>query len=844
MVKGFYSLPLTTLTGAWLMALLPAVAGDNAYSLEATSAAVPGLIPVDEQLTAQASPVEITDVQIEATADGLTLQLATSGELSVSETSVTGNAAIADIANAVLRLPANDEFFASAPAEGIALVNVTNLPNGQVRIAITGTDAPPAVNISTTSDRFTVSATPGNPTAQSPDDAIQITVTGEQEDDYFAPDASTATRTDTPILDIPVSIQVIPRQVLEDQQVIRLEEALTNVSGVTTSNSFGNAGENFNIRGFNDATVLLDGFRQFGGFGQSLSETTNLERVEVLKGPASILYGEIQPGGVINLVTEQPLPEPLYDVQIQAGNREFFRPQLDFTGPLTADGHLLYRLNASYRREDSFRDFDQDFERFFVSPVLSWQISDRTDLTLQFEYVDEELPLDNGLVPIGDSVADIPFDRSLDEPDNVVNNEFVNVGYRFEHRFSDNWRLRNAFRYTDRDLLNIGAIPFDFDQATGLQTRFAGRQAIDTQNYSLQTNVVGEFATGPIEHTLLFGVDLNRTDDQEVTGLDFFNPGLTNIFDPVFGAFDNIDFDDLPLARNSESQTDRLGVYLQDQIDLTDELILVAGLRYDTVERTDTNGITVFDLVESETTQNDDALTPRVGIVYQPTSNISLYGSYSQSFTPSFETTTAGDPLEPERGEGFEFGAKAELLDGNLLATLAYFDITRQNVATPDPIDLFSSVATGEQRSRGIEFDVTGEILPGWNVIASYAYIDAEVTEDNVIPEGNRIFNTPEHSASLWTTYEVQEGNLEGLGVGLGFNFVDQRAGDLDNSFELDSYFITNAALSYRRDNWRAALNFRNLFDVDYILAAANSRIFGVEPGDPFTVVASFSIEF
>ena len=203
-----------------------------------------------------------------------------------------------------------------------------------------------------------------------------------------------------------------------------------------------------------------------------------------------------------------------------------------------------------------------------------------------------------------------------------------------------------------------------------------------------------------------------------------------------------------------------------------------------------------------------------------------------------------GDPLEPERGEGFEVGAKAELLDGNLLVTLAYFDITRQNVATPDPVDPFSSVATGEQRSRGIELDVTGEILPGWKVIASYAYIDAEVTEDNIIPEGNRIFNTPEHSASLWTTYEIQEGNLEGLGVGLGFNFVGQRAGDLDNSFELESYFITNAALSYRRDNWRTALNFRNLFDVDYILAAANSRTFGVEPGDPFTVVASFSIEF
>ena len=835
MVKRLWGI---SLTGAVLLTMSPTLAQESAEPIGRPNTSVNRL--------AQTNLIEITDILIDETGTGLMLQLVADGELTVSAPSITGNTVTADIPNAVLQLTGGNEFLVDRPTDGIASVEITNLPDNRVQIVVTGADAAPTLDIATTAAGLTLSITAAASTAQAPDDdVLRIVVTGEEDNsDYFIPNASTATRTDTSLLETPASIQVIPRQVLDDQQVIRLEEALNNVSGVTTSNSFGNAGENFNIRGFNDATVLLDGFRQFGGFGQSLSETSNLEQVEVLKGPASILYGEIQPGGVINLVTKQPLSEPRYDIQLQAGNREFLRPQLDLTGPLTTDGRLLYRLNASYRREDSFRDFDQDFERFFVSPVLSWQISDRTDLTVQFEYVDEELPLDNGLVAIGNDVADIPFDRSLDEPDNVVNSEFVNVGYRFEHRFSDNWQLRNAFRYTDRDILNVGVIPFDFDETTGLQTRFPGQQAIDTQNYSLQTNVVGEFATGPIEHTLLFGVDLNRTDDQEATGLDFFNPQTIDIFNPIYGAFDNINFDDLPLARNNKSQTDRLGVYLQDQIDLTDELILVAGLRYDTVERTDTNGITIFDLVESETTQNDDAWIPRVGIVYQPTSDISLYGSYSQSFTPSFEITTAGDPLEPERGEGFEFGAKAEFLDGSLLATLAYFDITRQNVATPDPIAPFSSVAAGEQRSRGIELDIAGEILPGWNVIASYAYIDAEVTEDNFIPEGNRIFNTPEHSASLWTTYEIQEGDLEGLGAGFGFNFVDQRAGNLDNSFELDSYFITNAALSYRRDNWRAALNFRNLFDVDYILAAANSRIFGVEPGDPFTVVASFSIEF
>jgi iron complex outermembrane receptor protein len=183
-------------------------------------------------------------------------------------------------------------------------------------------------------------------------------------------------------------------------------------------------------------------------------------------------------------------------------------------------------------------------------------------------------------------------------------------------------------------------------------------------------------------------------------------------------------------------------------------------------------------------------------------------------------------------------------LKRKLFTTLAYFNITKQNVASEDPNDPFSFVATGEQQSQGVELDVTGEILPGWNVIASYAYIDAEVKEDSVIEVGNRLPNAPENSASLWTTYEMQKGNLKGLGFGVGFNFVGEREGDLDNSFKLDSFFLTNAAVFYQRNNWRAALNFKNLFDVDYIAGGSGVRERGNDPGEPFTVVGSISVKF
>jgi outer membrane receptor protein involved in Fe transport len=207
--------------------------------------------------------------------------------------------------------------------------------------------------------------------------------------------------------------------------------------------------------------------------------------------------------------------------------------------------------------------------------------------------------------------------------------------------------------------------------------------------------------------------------------------------------------------------------------------------------------------------------------------------------------TVSGDLLEPERGEGYEVGVKAELFDSRLFATLAYFDITKQNVAVTDPNNRFFSIPTGEQRSRGVELDVTGEILPGWNIIAAYAYIDAEVTADtNPDIVGNRLFNVPKHSASLWTTYEIQSGDLRGLGFGAGFNYVGEREGDLDNSFEVDSYFLTNAAIFYGRDNWRFALNFKNLFNVNYIEAVENSRSSGNYPGEPFTVIGSVSVQF
>ena len=818
-----------------LVALLFMTAGESAQ------ASLPS--PQKDSLLAQTEPTAITDIQLRSTDGTVELWLETSGDLAPTTTSISGNTLTVEI-DAVLALTTADIFSVTDPAADITNITVTQI-NNRVRIDITGQETAPSITPSPNTTGLALTITPESgfvAEANGEDNALRLVVTGENEDDYRVPNASTATRTDTPVLDIPASIQVIPQQVLEDQQVTRLDEALSNVSGVTFGGTFVNTSLNFNIRGF-DAPTLRNGFRDFGGFTGVSPTITNLERVEVLKGPASILYGEVQPGGLINLVTEQPLSEPTYELAARVGNRGVFQPQVDLSGPITPDQRLLYRLNASYFHDDGFTDFDQDIEQTFVAPVLAWQISERTNLTINAEYLNDQQPFETGLVAFGDGVVDAPFDRIISEPDNFTDSELFRIGYDLKHDFNEQWHIRNAFEYSNRDLQNVSALPLDFDETTGFVTRFPSQQKLDTENFSLQTNIVGEFATGSVGHTLLAGVDLNRTEDSEVTGFDFFTPSFLDIFNPVYGLV-TIDEDNLPLFADNDIQTDRLGIYLQDQIDITDNLILLAGIRYDTVEQETTNNPTDLNPLGSETTQNDDAWTPRVGIVYQPVDFLSLFASYSQSFTPNPGTTAAGDPLEPEEGEGFEIGIKAELLEGNLLATLAYFDITRQNVATPDPLDPFSSVATGKQRSQGVELDIVGEIMPGWNIIASYAYTDARVTEDNVIPDGNGLFNAPEHSASLWTTYEITSGELQGLGFGAGFNFVGERDGDLDNSFVLDDYFLTNAGVFYRRDNWRFALNAKNLFDVDYIAASNNSRTSGLEPGAPFTIVGSVSVTF
>mgnify|MGYP003546441029 FL=1 len=797
-----------------------------------------------KDLFAQQNPVtRVTGVEVKQTDRGLEviLKTAAGGERLVPLILPEGNKLAIDILDATLALPTGNKFRETNPTPGIQEVRLTKIDESSIRLTITGDKNAPSAEVIPSPQNLVLSVNPqGNTAQQTPDREIEIIATGEGQDNgYSVPNSSAATRTDTPIRDVPQSIQVVPQEVLQDQQITRLDEAVRNVSGVTFGGTDLGRNLQFNIRGFDEAPILRNGFRQFSA--DVVTETANLERVEVLKGPASVLYGEIEPGGLINLVTKKPTPEPFYQFEAQFGNRNFISPSLDISGPLTEDGDVLYRLNTLYRSSDDLQDVDQNIERFYISPVVTWKIGDRTELNFELEYFNEDRPPSFGLPAIGDEIADVPLDRITNELDDVGEEEYISAGYDLEHRFNDRWKLRNAFRFTQQNALLETAFPFEIDEETGILTRFWAAQPQEGESYSLQTSTEGKFATGKIDHEVLFGLDLNLTEDNfnDFIRLDQETPLELDLFNPVYKTSPRPDFDTLPLFSDRETETRRLGIFAQDRVSFTDNFFLLGGLRYDTVKQ-----IVTDNLEQTEVSNTNDALIPRVGVVYKPLKPVSLYASYSQSFAPNPETTADGEALDPESGEGWEIGVKSEFLERKLFTTLAYFNITKQNVATEDPNDPFSFIATGEQQSQGIELDVTGEILPGWKAIASYAYIDAEVTEDNLIEVGNRLNNAPENSASLWTTYEIQQGDLQGLGLGVGFNFVGERQGDLDNSFKLDSYFLTNAALFYERNNWRVGLNFKNLFDVDYIAGAAPVRERGNDRGEPFTVLGSLAIKF
>jgi iron complex outermembrane receptor protein len=808
------------------------------------------------------SLIQIKGVQSQATDKGIEVTLETnqSDKLQLVNKS-EGNSYIVDIPNTQLRLPNGDTFRQEKPTAGITEVVVTNLDANTVRITVIGETAAPQVELFDGDEGLVFGVVPTVTTTQTPQtqptppklqpstetqpeqpsaqnqEPIELVVTGEQSS-YRAEQASSATKTDTPIRDIPQSIQVIPREVLKDQGTIRVQDALQNVSGSTSAGYYQGFSEYLSLRGFS-ANLFQNGLRSYQGYG-GLIETADVERIEVLKGPASVLFGDAPPGGLVNLVSKQPLTQPFYSFEGTVGSFSTYRGGIDLSGPLNDTQTALYRFNTSYENNGSFRDFVNS-ERIFIAPKFKFALGANTNLTIDGSWLEETRTSDDGTVAIGNRPANLPRERFLGEPFQNVEINVTNFSYLLDHKFNAQWSIRNAFRAQFVNLARYYPLRDSLDEETGELSRLRYFSERRDNAYSTQTDVVGKFSTGAIKHQLLFGFDYTKNTENGTFG-DFESYPSINIFNPLYTRLEYQKEGILNFFR--DDTLDKYGFYLQNQIEFTPQLKLLVGGRFDIFEQT--RSTRNLGEEKQELSQSDSNFSPRLGIVYQPSEKISLYTSYATSFEPSFGASRNGNgsPFKPETGRQFEVGVKADITS-SLSATLALYDLRKQNVTIDDPnsSDPNDQIQTGEQTSRGIEFDIAGEITPGWKVIASYAYIDAFVSKDTSGLEGRRRDNIPEHAASLWTNYELQTGNLQGLGFGLGLFFVGARFGDLDNSYILPSYIRTDASVFYKRNNWRAALNIRNLFDNTYFTGSDGGRL-GVYYGEPLTLIGSFAVEF
>jgi iron complex outermembrane recepter protein len=850
------------LMGLWLAGIVVAVqpawgSGNTPWSEGDSTSTHPQRLL--SQASTPQSPILINGVRIDTKNTGVEVILETKqGEKLQVVNSSSGNNLIAEITNAQLNLPSGNTFQRKKPFAGITEIIVINKDSNTIRITVTGEAGTPSYELFDSDAGLILSVTPVSPSASQPetpqqspeekpttetpatqptaetDAPIELVVTGEQ-DRYRVTEASTATKLDVPLRDVPASVQVIPKEVIQDRQVIRLNELADNVSGVRPQETYGGlASQGYFIRGFSTGfETLRDGFKDFGFI--SPRDVANIERVEFLKGPASVLYGSAtSPGGVVNTITKKPLAEPFYQLNGTIGNNDFYRTSIDFSAPLLENRAAIYRINAAYENAKSFRDFVEN-ESTFIAPIITVKAGERTNLTFGYEYQKYDYTFERGFPSNSKVVFDLPISRFLGEP-NLNRGELKsnNFTYTLESEFgyNNNWKFRQAFNVINVSGNTRGAQPRRVN--TDGQTVARGYRNVDESqnNLSFQNEISGKFNTGSIVHNMLVGVELSHYK----YSYDFLSGSIgdLDIFNPVYGAPAPTD-----LSRsNEEYGGDNIAVYLQNLVELTPQIKLLAGGRFDTVDSVyrDVETGTVYD----ET--SDSKFSPRLGLVYQPTDFTSIYASWTNSFNPQiFGRTRNNEPFKPETAEQFEVGIKQEFLNKRLSATLAYFDITKKNVLTTDPEDDNFSIQTGEQKSRGVELDVVGEILPGWKIIGTYTYTDANISQDNDSSlVNNRLVGVPYNSASLWTTYELQQGNLQGLGLGLGVVYVGEREASLPNNLKITSYVRTDASIFYKRDNWRAALNFKNLFDTKYY----ESQSFFIVPAAPFTVLGTISFEF
>ncbi|MBM3640835.1 MAG: TonB-dependent siderophore receptor [Alphaproteobacteria bacterium] len=637
---------------------------------------------------------------------------------------------------------------------------------------------------------------------------------------YAAPIESLGTKVNAPVMDTPVTTRTVTRQMLEDQQAITIDQALKNVSGVAFSGggdaALGNSFRQIILRGFPTQNLFRDGFRvdSFGlNFtGASNVEMANVESVEVLKGPAAILYGAVEPGGIVNINTKQPLDKRVFSLQQQIGSYASYRTTLDATGPMTENKDLLYRFIMSYENNGSFRAFDYD-RNLMINPVVKWHIDANTWVRASTQFQQNSLNQDWYFVPYFGMFTPLWLGRSFNWGPNSPYNQQQNfTEFTWHHDFNKDWSIQQtAFMQLLRsDWQNAGGFGFISDCITpGSTSCFSfpspnnvtlnwGAFPSDNRQaeYATTVNLVGHFNTSEyLNHTLLAGADYYRYNfrGQNLNAANYSSTlllGAPQPPTPISGLYS---------FAATEQYADNLGIYLQDQIKLPYGFTVLGGARYQYIDSrtgaTDNSkfcgpfsenafaGLVIpcnFDTITARAQFVNQRVTPRVGLLWRPLDWVSFYGNYAESYSPNYNgklVLNTNDPTPPSAGAQTEGGVKFSVLDGKLQATAAYYHLVKTNIPIGIPNDFNHVMLIGEGRSQGPELDIQGELLPGWSVNLAYANTDAITTKSNpfylgVPTMGSPIPFVPRNVGSMSSAYEFKGGELKGLRLGARYDYT------------------------------------------------------------------------
>ncbi|WP_370112934.1 TonB-dependent siderophore receptor [Bradyrhizobium sp. USDA 329] len=635
---------------------------------------------------------------------------------------------------------------------------------------------------------------------------------------FVATRSGTATKTDTPLIETPQSVSVITTDQIRNQGAVSIGEALRYTAGVSGDVNGGSDTRfgGLQIRGF-DMTMpglYIDGLRipssnyvHFNGL-----DPYGAERIEVLKGPSSAMYGGSGTGGILNYVTKLPTAQQFGEVSISGGSFNRYQGQFDMGGPANKEGTVLWRLTGVVRDGETQVDFSKD-NRVFIAPAVTFKPNEDTTITLLANYQRDRagwglqfLPAAGTVWPNNGRTIPVSFFAGVPSFD-AFNTEIATVGYQLAHNFTDNitfrQNLRYAYQHNEEKVFYGGGYT---NEAAGQLARYGSYSNSYINSFAVDNQLQGKFTTGFLSHTALVGIDYRNTTFRDTAYSVTTSAPEINVFNPVY----SYDWTIGAMSDNTGVKQSQVGLYAQDQIKLG-RLSFQFGGRQDFVTTQVDNG-----LANTSVSKDASAFTGRAAVMYNFDNGIAPYFSYSESFLPVL-ATASGQLLNPETGVQYEVGIKYQPIGWNALFTFAAFDLTRDNVVTYAPPSYLAE-QTGQVKSRGIELEGTMSLADGWNLRAAYAYVDAVVTQDPV-NVGKAPVTVPLNRASLWSDYTLQNGPLAGLQFGGGIRYVGATWGDDANTFKVGASTVLDALLAYTKDNWRLSLNVTNLADTRYVAA-------------------------